>query len=59
MPRRRAEHADTDGDSDVDSSDLWYYNAFDERWRKLATFRGSDTAPKEGGMVKSCVPGIP
>ena len=42
-----AEHADTDGDSDVDSSDLWYYNAFDERWRKLATFRSSDTDPKE------------
>lgn len=42
-----AEHADTDGDSDVDSSDLWYYNAFDERWRKLATFRASDTDPKE------------
>jgi RHS repeat-associated protein len=42
-----AEHADTNGDSDVDSNDLWYYNAFDERWRKLATFRSSDTDPKE------------
>ena len=42
-----AEHTDTDVDGDVDGSDLWYYSAFDERWRKLATFRSSDSDPKE------------
>jgi YD repeat-containing protein len=41
------EHSDTDIDGDVDGSDLWYYHAYDERWRRLATFRSSDSAPKE------------
>jgi len=40
-------HADTDSDGDVDSSDLWYYTAYDERWRPLSTFRSSDTSAKE------------
>jgi len=38
---------DTDADSDVDGSDLWYYAAYDERWRMVATYRSSDTSPKE------------
>jgi len=38
---------DTDLDSDVDGSDLWYYAAYDERWRMVATYRSSDTSPKE------------
>jgi RHS repeat-associated protein len=42
-----AEHIDTDTDGDVDGSDLWYYSAFDERWRKLSTYRSTDTDPKE------------
>jgi RHS repeat-associated protein len=40
-------HEDSDTDGDVDSNDKWYYDAFDERWRLLARFRESDTAPKE------------
>jgi len=40
-------HEDTDTDGDVDASDLWYYTAYDERWRPLSTFRSSDTSPKE------------
>jgi RHS repeat-associated protein len=42
-----AVHADTDTDGDVDGSDKWYYDAFDERWRAVARFRESDTSPKE------------
>jgi hypothetical protein len=40
-------HNDTDTDGDVDANDLWYYSAYDERWRPLATFRSSDTSPKK------------
>lgn len=40
-------HYDTDLDTDVDGSDLWIYFAYDERWRPVATFRSSDSAPKE------------
>jgi hypothetical protein len=40
-------HEDSDTDGAVDSNDKWYYDAFDERWRLLARFRESDTAPKE------------
>ncbi len=40
-------HEDTDSDGDVDGSDKWYHHAFDERWRWVATYRESDTAPKE------------
>lgn len=31
----------------VNSYDPWYYTAFDERWRGVATYRASDTRPKE------------
>jgi hypothetical protein len=44
---RTGVHEDTDTDSDVDGSDLWYYSAYDERWRMVATYRSSDTDPKE------------
>ena len=44
---RIAVHEDTDTDSDVDGSDLWFYSAYDERWRMVATYRSSDTDPKE------------
>ena len=40
-------HEDTDTDGDVDSNDKWFHHAFDERWRWVATFRESDTSPKE------------
>lgn len=43
---RIAEHEDTDLDNDVDSNDKWFYTAFDERWRTIATFRESDAYPK-------------
>ncbi len=44
---RIAVHEDTDTDGDVDGSDLWYFDAFDERWRQVARYRESDTNPKE------------
>ncbi|MEW6747136.1 MAG: RHS repeat-associated core domain-containing protein [Planctomycetota bacterium] len=40
-------HQDTEPDGDVDANDPWYYTAYDEGWRLLATFRSSDTSPKE------------
>lgn len=40
-------HEDTDADGDVDGSDKWFYDAFDERWRHLARYRESDSSPKE------------
>ncbi len=40
-------HEDTNSDGDVDGSDKWYHHAFDERWRWVATYRESDTSPKE------------
>ena len=42
-----SEHTDTDDDGDVDASDKWFHNAYDERWRKVATFRETDSDPKE------------
>jgi RHS repeat-associated protein len=41
------EHYDADEDLDVDSNDPWYFHAYDERWRQIATYRGADTSPKE------------
>ncbi|MCC6970021.1 MAG: hypothetical protein IT434_07330 [Phycisphaerales bacterium] len=40
-------HYDADADADVDANDPWYSFAHDDRWRIVATFRGSDTSPKE------------
>jgi RHS repeat-associated protein len=40
-------HQDTDADGDVDGSDVKLHTAYDERWRQVATFRGSDANPKE------------
>jgi RHS repeat-associated protein len=40
-------HQDTDTDNDVDGSDKWYHFAYDERWRMVATYRESDSSPKE------------
>ena len=40
-------HEDTDDDGDVDSSDKWFYAAYDDAWRRLANFREDDTDPKE------------
>jgi RHS repeat-associated protein len=31
----------------VDSNDPWYYFCYDERWRSVATYRATDSAPKE------------
>ncbi len=51
---RIASHTDvtddgTTGDPDgvVDGDDPWFYFAYDERWRVVATFRGDDANPKE------------
>jgi len=44
---RIAWHDDADGDTDVDGSDPWYYIAYDNHWRAVATFRGADQYPKE------------
>jgi YD repeat-containing protein len=42
-------HYDVDADGTVEntSDDPWYYFACDDRWRNIATFRASDTSPKE------------
>jgi hypothetical protein len=40
-------HEDTDASGLVDSSDKWFYDAFDESWRVIARYRESDTSPKE------------
>jgi RHS repeat-associated protein len=38
---------DTSGNGYVDSGDPWYYFCYDDAWRIVATFRASDTHPKE------------
>jgi len=40
-------HYDANASGTVDGSDPWYYFAYDERWRPVATYRGSDASPKE------------
>jgi RHS repeat-associated protein len=40
-------HEDTDADGDVDANDKWFHSAYDERWRMVATYRESDSNPKE------------
>jgi len=40
-------HYDVDADGTVDGDDPWYFFAYDESWRMLATFRADDTEPKE------------
>jgi RHS repeat-associated protein len=47
LHHRIAYHEDSDADSDVDGNDKWYYIAYDRIWRWVATFRESDTSPKE------------
>jgi len=42
-----SEHADTNDSGSVNGDDKWFHSAYDERWRKLATFRESDSDPKE------------
>ncbi len=47
LNNRKSWHYDTDVDGDVDGSDKTYRFAYDTRWRMVATFRDSDTDPKE------------
>jgi RHS repeat-associated protein len=47
LGRRIGIHEDTDASGLVDSSDKWFYDAFDERWRVIARYRESDSNPKE------------
>jgi YD repeat-containing protein len=44
---RIAWHYDADLSSAVDGSDPWYYFIYDDRWRIMATYRGTDSTPKE------------
>ncbi|MBK8180823.1 MAG: hypothetical protein IPK67_18410 [Planctomycetes bacterium] len=45
---RVGEHWDVNASGlPVDGSDPCYYSAYDERWRMVATYRSSDTDPKE------------
>ncbi|MBI5285433.1 MAG: hypothetical protein HY874_10105, partial [Chloroflexi bacterium] len=44
---RVAVHTDTDADNDVDSSDSWYFDAYDPRWRQVARFIDSSSSPSE------------
>lgn len=44
---RIAVHTDTDADNDVDSSDSWYFDAYDPRWRQVARFIDSSSSPSE------------
>ncbi len=45
-----AVHNDADEDNDVDSSDPWYHYVYDERWRKIATYRDTDTRVKKESL---------
>ncbi len=40
-------HEDREPDGDVDASDAWWYDVFDERWRQLARYSGSESTPRE------------
>jgi len=44
---RAGERYDANEDLVVDGSDPWYWFGYDERWRIVATFAGSDATPKE------------
>ncbi|MFO0826743.1 MAG: RHS repeat-associated core domain-containing protein [Phycisphaerales bacterium] len=44
---RAGEHYDSDASGTVDSSDKWFWFAYDERWRILGTYRDADSNPKE------------
>ncbi len=46
LNRRIAYRHDEDADDDVDD-ETWVHLVYDERWRVVATFRGSDSDPKE------------
>ena len=45
LGHRISAHFDSDEDGDVDGSDDWEHYAYDERWREVAMFLNSDTAP--------------
>ena len=47
LGHRVSTHQDTDLDGDTDGADKTYYFAYDERWRMVATFRETDSSPKE------------
>ncbi|MBX3403604.1 MAG: hypothetical protein KF699_09370 [Phycisphaeraceae bacterium] len=40
-------HYDADEDADVDGSDPVYHFCYDDKWRIVGTWRGTDTDPKE------------
>jgi RHS repeat-associated protein len=40
-------HYDANTDLEVDGADPWFYFCYDDSWRQVATFRGTDATPKE------------
>ncbi|MBK9189664.1 MAG: hypothetical protein IPM33_11990 [Phycisphaerales bacterium] len=40
-------HYDANADAGVDADDPWYWFAYDDQWRIVATFRAEDADPKE------------
>ena len=49
LGHRTGWHYDVDADGTVEntSDDPWYYFAYDESWRIVASYRAADTSPKE------------
>jgi YD repeat-containing protein len=44
---RAGERYDANDDAVIDGTDPWYWFGYDERWRIVGTFIGSDASPKE------------
>lgn len=40
-------HYNANADHVVDANDPWFYFCYDDSWRQVATFRGTDATPKE------------
>ena len=47
LGHRTGWHYDVNGVDGVTAADPWYYFAYDEGWRIVATYRDADTSPKE------------
>lgn len=47
LNQRIGSRYDSNADGSVNSSDLWFNFQYDHRWRMVATYRSTDTSPKE------------
>jgi RHS repeat-associated protein len=47
LGHRTGWHYDVNASGTINGSDAWFYWMYDERWRPIATFRGTDDEPKE------------